>query len=106
MHIVRRLTGAGALALALATGGILAAGGAARAQTPVTLQYWVYSDFAQGDALNVDRRSFHMHLYAALSLFPLSQLAPLVGEDEAAVALDELVAAGIVPAPSHEVQDI
>ncbi len=56
MDIVRRLTTAGALALALAAGGTLAAAGAAHAQTPVTLQYWVYSDFAQGDALKLQQQ--------------------------------------------------
>ncbi|MET0430378.1 MAG: extracellular solute-binding protein [Microvirga sp.] len=56
MDIVRRLTTAGALALALAAGTTLAAGGSAHAQTPVTLQYWVYSDFAQGDALKLQQQ--------------------------------------------------
>lgn len=31
------------------------AAGSAHAQTPVTLEYWVYSDFAQGDALKLQQ---------------------------------------------------
>ena len=55
MDIVRRLR-TGALALAVASAGTLAAAGAVHAQTPVTLQYWVYSDFAQGDALKLQQQ--------------------------------------------------
>jgi multiple sugar transport system substrate-binding protein len=49
MNTARLLGLAGALALSLTAG-------AARAADPVTLQYWVYSDFAQGDALKLQQQ--------------------------------------------------
>jgi len=48
MGAARLLAGSSFLALALAAG-------TAHAQTPVTLQYWVYSDFAQGEALKLQQ---------------------------------------------------
>ncbi|SFA76845.1 carbohydrate ABC transporter substrate-binding protein, CUT1 family [Rhizobium sp. NFR07] len=48
MGAARRLAGSSFLALALIAG-------TANAQTPVTLQYWVYSDFAQGEALKLQQ---------------------------------------------------
>src|SRR6516225_8144922 len=35
--------------------GVAAAVGGARADEPVTLEYWVYSDYAQGDALKLQQ---------------------------------------------------
>jgi multiple sugar transport system substrate-binding protein len=49
MKIARLLASASLLALALSTG-------PAKAADPVTLQYWVYSDFAQGDALKLQQQ--------------------------------------------------
>src|SRR5690349_3984988 len=50
MENLRRLAQASVLTLAVATGT------AAQAQQPVTLQYWVYSDFAQGEALKMQQQ--------------------------------------------------
>lgn len=49
MDTLHRLAKVGILTLALATAG------AAQAQEPRTLQYWVYSDFAQGEALKLQQ---------------------------------------------------
>jgi len=49
MDTLHRLAKVGFLTLALATAG------AAQAQEPRTLQYWVYSDFAQGEALKLQQ---------------------------------------------------
>ena len=49
MNIARRLGMASVLALVLSAGAALAA-------DPVTLQYWVYSDFAEGDALKLQQQ--------------------------------------------------
>jgi multiple sugar transport system substrate-binding protein len=49
MNIARRLGMASMLALVLSAGAALAA-------DPVTLQYWVYSDFAEGDALKLQQQ--------------------------------------------------
>lgn len=40
----------------------------------------------QGDALNVDRRAFYTHLYAALHICPVRQLADLPADDASADA--------------------
>ncbi|TNM63805.1 extracellular solute-binding protein [Aliirhizobium smilacinae] len=48
MGAVRLLAGCSFFALSLIAG-------TAKAQTPVTLQYWVYSDFAQGEALKLQQ---------------------------------------------------
>ncbi len=50
MKRLRRLVKASILTLAIATAT------AAQAQQPVTLQYWVYSDFAQGEALKLQQQ--------------------------------------------------
>jgi len=49
MNIARLLASASVLTLAFSAGSALAA-------DPVTLQYWVYSDFAQGDALKLQQQ--------------------------------------------------
>ncbi|MET2830379.1 ABC transporter substrate-binding protein [Mesorhizobium shangrilense] len=50
MNLTRYMHAAGFAALAAA-----ASIGGARADEPVTLEYWVYSDFAQGDALKLQQ---------------------------------------------------
>src|ERR1700754_3578072 len=50
MNLTRYMHAAGFVALVTA-----AAVGGARAEEPITLEYWVYSDFAQGEALKLQQ---------------------------------------------------